>query len=257
MKKIAVLFLGCVLFSAIAFISCNKNSLQLPVPDKPRTFTKYCKLDGVEKVAIVFRQDNNDLDGNTSLEIKNLTGSPISDLKLCISTCEELPANYDNCTKQVLLFIDTLFSNKSYTKQLTYLLPSLTIHENATDAGIISYKGAEHIYSNIYSSIYAEYFINKVRVKHGLVNGYVLADGTALFRLKKDKEYYNITGTIPDSSLFINGYLNDATVVELDSLDGNKQFYYNQGNLKFKLQLKSNISTTDSISSIIINLKKD
>ena len=252
------------LFIGVTFISCNKNSLQLPPADMPQVFSKICNVNNTAKVEVIFRQENNDPEGKIYLSLKNLSGVGLIHLKLLIEMRKDSADTYDNTDRQTVILKDTLKPNSDYFIQLPYNVPDLKLKQNNITAVILSYDDTEGILSASYSTVYSAFEKNHFQtLYYGMTNGYILADGNSLFRLKDSVgNFYTIKGNFVDTTNFINGalYNRNGTIISpliLDTLESsNRHFTITNNNLFFRLKLPTYL-LPDSIKSILIHLKKD
>ena len=208
MHKLALIFF---LLSAMA---CNKNTLELP-PPKDNIITKVvtCSLNYTNMALIKFIQDRYDKDGKVAINISNLTGKAITDLKIYIEICDSIPSYY-NCNNQTVFFVPELGAKND----TTYILPFRNIKLDTTyvNAGIISTSTIKGILSGVYNGDNIKFVtITNIDTIPGFVKGVVFGDGISLFRiggLGNNNSAYNLTGNFVDSTAFNNGKFLDRNL---------------------------------------------
>lgn len=261
MKKIKLYLIPLI---AIGIFACNKNSLQLPDSKEEKNINKYIISNNVNIIEVTFKQEQYEIEGKTSVTFKNLTGITITDLKILVekSLSEEGLNKYDGITNQSIISIDTLKTDKDFVTDLPFKTTTLT--SDAFNLKLLSSASKKQNCSGSYNSVFIAFEKNnKQLIKYGFVNGYITADGDALFRIKADSSYY-ISANFMDTMSLNNGILHKSTsdlfrLIQLDTLEtASKKFELTPTNLRFRLKLSATmpIDTTNS-NTLLIKLQKN
>jgi hypothetical protein len=262
MQKESILLI-CLAVSTI-LPSCNRNTDQLP-PKKapPVQLTMAATVNGLTPVDFIFSQTKTATSDTVWLSIRNNSSVAITSLTYVVELCNVLPQNYDNCNMQVQGQLTVpLAAGAILSKVYTWTNKGIKLDSNLINTGVISYSGlTAHPFANIYNNTYTIFESSAHAIGYyGSVRGYILADGTARFRIKgKGTDQFNATGlftplTPPQANSFDGLLKNGDNILapfKLDTIEvgGNKLLLDNvDRNFHFRLQLKSPIQ--DTIQSI-------
>lgn len=264
------------LLFVIFFLSCNRDSLELPPPkDDLIVRTVYCSYGNTNIVAIKFTQDTiSNQEGKVNIQVTNLTGAEINECKIYIEMCDGEPS-LKTCKNQFVYTVAQFQESKADSATLPFL--NINLRRVNIVAGVISTSDKTAFLSSVYDGNYVRYVYNP---KHfyptGHVKGVVFADGESLFRLSlddiADTTYYNVTGKFADTALFNSGsFLTQAnfsapfaikSTISLEA-QGNKTGYFKYTDskaVKFGLKLATPLPTptdnTNYIDSVLFNLTK-
>jgi len=258
----------------LIFVSCNKNSLELPPPkDNISVREITCSLDNTQKALITFKQDKYDKEGKVEIEVSNLSGSDLNELKIYIEMCDSA-SSYYSCNNQFVSLISHLDTGNNFIQQLPFT--DINLDSVKINAGILSTTNQKMTLSGLYSGnfVRCESTIgpNIVSGLIGFVKGYVFADGISTFRISFGNGLaYNITGNFADTLAFNNGKFLDrnptngffdhiASTVVLETPD--TVGYFNGNPLLFNFLLTtpqtipgSNNPTTDKLFFNLIKIQ--
>lgn len=234
----------CLALIGLFIISCNKNSLELPPPvDDIKVREVVCSIDGTTKALVQFKQHKNDREGRVSIEVRNLAGSDLTQLKILLEICNGEPSYY-SCNNQYVCFIAKLDTVRNFTQELPFR--DIILDSVKLTAGIISTADKKSLLSGIYSGNYVQCENSGVGGLLGFTKGAVFADGSSVLRLGfPDILAFNITGNFIDSSAFTNGRLLERSSVQgpFDAiatpltLDVPGTGHFNTNPLEFRLSL--------------------
>ncbi len=241
-------------------MACNKNSLQLPDRQEDTVINHYLELNHVRVAELSFKQSANEIEGKTSLIFRNVSGLTLTELKVLIErgSGENSYRYYDSIRDQCIISIDTLHTSKTYTCDLPFR--SGTLKNDHFNIKILSSGETAQLISGSYANVYLAFErSDKTVIRYGLVNGYVTADGEALFRIKDNTNYHQVNGNFVDTLLFNNGFLKIksdslAGPLSLDVLNPGQHFNLSNNNLGFRLKLSATLS--DSTRYLFIKAQK-
>jgi hypothetical protein len=209
-----------------------------------------------------FKQSANEVEGKTSLSFKNISGLTITKLKVLIEKgSHELSYRYyDSILNQCIISIDTLHTSKPYTCDLPFR--SGTLQSDHFNIKLLSSGETAQLVSGSYANVYVAFEKrDKSVIKYGLVNGYITADGEALFRLKDQSTNYEVSGSFVDTLLFNNGFLKKiklsdslAGPLSLDTITVSRRFDLSNNGLAFRIKLDATLS--DSTKYLFIKAQK-
>lgn len=263
-----------LLLALCTVLACNRNSNQLPVVKVP---SKKMTVDGISNgqkmVEFTFKQDFAAAEDTIWLSVTNTTEQNLQDFRFFVEMCSSLPKNYDNCYDQKQDILASLPAHATHEKVI-YWIKKDFIDSSLINTGILSYKNSLNDLGSLYSSVYAAFSdtthtvkndsvtITSVSTKFGQVNGFILADGSATFRIKKaDGDFYNLEG------LFLKefGFNGSATHNEQSSIEfvpdsiqkDSTQLLYDatSGFLRFKVRLKQ--TESEPIKTILVHTKRN
>lgn len=249
---------------ALWLYGCNKNSLQLPDRQEDSFVNKDIVVNGSNAIKLTFRQDKNEVEGKTGLIFKNLSGLSITGLKVLIERGRGERSFFycDSILNQCIISIDTLHASKEYTCPLPFY--TTTLDKDHFQVKLISSSGMKQLSSGSYSSVYVAFEkSDKSALSYGTVNGYIAADGEALFRLKDNSRYYYFTGSFVDTSLFNNGFIKKITLggdssvspLRLDTLSPGKRFDLSANG--FNVRLRADTNLPGNIKYLFIKTQKN
>lgn len=251
-------YLGLI---AAVFLSCNKNTNQLPPIKAPAgIYERTAKLDGVAILDVFFEQTKTSNSDTVWMWVKNLTPGMLLNTKILVEICDSLE-NYDMCGLQQPITIDSLPGNDTAGYRLLYINKNINFNTAVINVGILQYEGTSHILGNIYSSIYAG-FNTDTNTSFGNVRGYVLADGNSVFRFKwQDAVMYNAKGIFTLDMSYRGQLLHEGNVLAplvLDSIaitDSTKALFKREDDeLSFAFKSETG-KISDTITSIFIKAK--
>ncbi|WP_423735597.1 hypothetical protein [Chitinophaga caseinilytica] len=230
-------------------IACNKNSLELPpVSSPPVELRLRAKLDGIAAVEFVFQKTTVPGSDTVRMFIRNLDRMPLSGIRYVAELCNAATQNFDNCPLQVTDVIPALAAGGELVRLAEWVNTGMVLDSQRINVGIISAGGREpHPLSGIYGNVSAGFEDRDTVTKYfGQIRGYVLADGTATFRLKTAfSKNLNAKGLFTglrafDGELAVDGM--DAIPFGLDSVlvaSVRKPIDTSGGKCNFRLKLKS------------------
>lgn len=248
------------LTTVVILLSCNRNTDQLP-PKKapPAELIIPAKTNGLAQVDFIFHQTKNTTGDTVWLSIRNNSTAAITNLKYLVELCKAAPQNYDNCDLQIQGTIsDSIHSGKTKEKVFTWTNRNIKLDTTLINVGVIAYSGLlPHPLGNVYSNIYAAFETSTAIGYYGTVRGYVLADGTARFRLKgKNDDQFNAAGLftqVVDYSGTLTKEGNILTPFALDSVTvGSNRMLIDTANNKFNFRLKLQTPIQDTIQSLML-----
>lgn len=264
LKLTSIIYFGFVIF----LLSCNKNTNELPpITIKPAILSLPVWVNGLNIVDFIFEKTTTETGDTVWLSIKNNTAENIESMTYLVELCKALPQNYDNCDLELTAQIpNTLKAYSTLKHIISWTNKNILLDSALINGGIISYSGNSAVpLSNIYSSIYSEFETDtsaNASLYYGVVRGYVLADGKAIFRIKgNDQTNYNAIGQFTQLKAF-DGLLtkdnnNFIAPFNLDTflINGKKILAdTSSGKLAFRLHL--HLPLNDTINSILVLTKK-
>ena len=238
-------------FGIALLLSCEKNTVQLPDPvNTPAELVVPARINGLATVDFIFHQTKSSDHDTVWLSLRNISGRDISALQYVAELCNAVPQLYSNCNLQITGTLkDVLKAGETRERIYSWIDKKIMLDSSLINTGIVSYAGMSQPVAGVCSSVYAIFETAEKKVGYyGSVRGYVLADGTATFRLKgKNEEEFNVSGHFTQTLSF-DGLLSKGSQLispfTLDSLDtGNEK-------LTYRLQLDTPLS--DSIHSILV-----
>lgn len=250
----------CFLYLGISAISCNKNSTQLPPIKAPqKELSVSAKINGLATVDLIFRQTQTATADTVWLSVKNTATASISNLQFVVELCKATPQQYDNCDLQVTRTLpDTIAPGGTVNNVYMWANKGIKLDAGLINTGIIAYTGLPpHPLADVYNNVYAVFeATDSAGNYYGNIRGYILADGTATFRLKgKADEYYNLEGNFTKMLSFNGRLMKDSQVLTPFALDsvgdaGSRKLVDTTGDaLKFRVKLTTPINNT--INSIL------
>lgn len=215
----------CCIMVIILLSHCNKNSDQIP-----RSYDKIvvaAKLNGINDIDFIFEQTKNSIGDTVWLSIRNNSPSDIMSMKLVVEACNAIPQSYDNCDLQAILQIqNTLKASSTLAHVFSWADKEIKLDSELINVGILSYSGAVNLngLNGVYNDVNIDFETNiGTPLTHsGSGRGYILADGTTTFRIKKSEVNrvveYNVSGKFNNTGPFNNGQLfkGDSLITSLD-----------------------------------------
>lgn len=252
-----------VIILLFSLFGCDKNSNQLPARNAPPSkFTISAKLNGLSTIDFVFEQRTTKDGESVALYIQNNTSDTLHRLHYLIELCKAVEKTYDNCDLQLADSIrEAIPPGKLSEKLYQWDNKNIRLDSNLITAGIIyADRIVPHPLANVYDNIYAAF--EGDAPLYAAVRGYILADGSTIFRYKTIKdENYNGRGLFTaDKNVFNGNLANPKEPVAqfmLDSIEvaGTKKLIdESNGTLQFRLKLNPHLN--DSTRSILTLVKK-
>ncbi|WP_126243326.1 hypothetical protein [Chitinophaga rhizosphaerae] len=168
-------------------IACNKNSLELPpVSSPPAELRLQAKIDGIAAVEFIFQKTTVPGSDTVRMFIRNLDKLPLSGVRYVAELCNAATQNFDNCPLQVTDVIPALAAGGEQVRLAEWVNTGMVLDSQRINVGIVSAGGrVPHPLCGIYGNVSAGFQgADTITKYYGQIRGYVLADGTATFRLK-------------------------------------------------------------------------
>lgn len=263
----------------MSFLSCNKNSNELPpivVPDiLPNIIIKTCKYYGTPLVRVIVTDSLINKEHKISAKFINASDTDLTDLTIVLEIGKDSEINFDNCVFLQNFQYDKLAKGDTITEKNITLSEKATLRNSNVNAGVIRYNGRKmpisklYTYNSPYSANWAIFETDSTHAgTQGLVKGYVLADGNAVFRfkryIKKDTAVYNtatgcffISPTIPTYVHNYNGNLDKSSYLSIDTLLVNNIKVLVDTFSCCEIHMRFNLNPQiDSTKAIYLNLSK-
>ncbi|MGV3768000.1 MAG: hypothetical protein ACO1NW_17835 [Chitinophagaceae bacterium] len=245
----------------VLLVACNKNTDQLPPKQvKPQELVKPALINGVQEVDFLFYKTTVPGSDTVWLKIRNNTPNALTSLRYVVEVCKAVPQHFDNCDLQITADLPgSLAAGETSEKLFQWVNKGISLDSTLINTGVISYSGLPlHPMANVYHNIYAAFETAPGQTGYfGLVRGYVLADGTGLFRLKgKNNELLNAAGYFPQTLAYEGLLKKDTEVISpfsLDSVEVNgTKLLFDTANQRFHFRLGLTAPLNDTIHSISI-----
>ncbi len=269
MKQYSKWMYGCyvLLFSVIITTSCNRNSLELPVPEQKSYFDTTIGAGTNNSLKLRLWKTGYAGKNSLSVSVTNLGSTEYKNLRLMVEiTNGKVGKESKSLLQQILTIAELKAGNTS-----DYLLLSpdttLPVQGGHLYATLVGYDDAAQPYCGVYN--YAGNnvaFISKgVVLYYGRVMGQVATDGTVKLRingLNINKSVYELNGTLLDtiySSGTITEYTSESTSFFVtDTFATGVRYIYDEASklLTFNIKLATPI-TKDSIDHLLFNIRKN
>lgn len=248
-------------------LACNKNTNQLPPVAIPETTTVACFINGLETVDVILQQSKKTQNGGLEVWLKNVSSNNLSNIKVIVEVCKNRKESYDSCGLQYIVTASSLKANDTGGYQLIFQNNTISLKNDLITVGILYYDSVKHPLSGYYTNNIAR-FEKSSDTQNADIRGYILAEGSAVFRLKKynNDTAYTIKGIFKDSALVYDAHYYKAGIetspLILDSLKINNvnkmQYAFENNILSFRVREYNNklIDSTNNLKTIFVKTNR-
>ena len=234
-----------LIFIAINICFCNKNTDQLPsLKPSPEKLTISSLSNGLTDIDFIFSKIKIGDTDTVSFSIKNNSQGAIENLVYLVEICQDDVQSFSSCN----IIVDgtlpgALPPGAESGKLHTWVNKGIELDKSRINVGIISKNSiTNHPLANIYDNNYCVFVTEEIdNDYYGKVRGYILIDGTAIFRFEDiSKNQYNAVGLFVNDTAFHGRIENDNTPIlfKHDSIQAGSE------NLTFRLKLQTPINNT-------------